>query len=584
MVILMKASMSFSESKLTADLWPDFSIETVSNRRPDLGPLCDFRNFLYIVWKHLNLPDPTPLQYDVATSLQHGPKRLIIEAFRGVGKSWVTSAFVCWLLLVDPQIKVLVVSASKSRSDDFAIFTKRLIRELPVLQHLMAKAGQRDSNVSFDVGPAEAAHAPSVKSLGITSQLAGSRAEVIIADDVEVPNNSFTQAMRDKLANAVKEFDAVLSPKPASRVVYLGTPQCEMSLYNVLAERGYTVMVWPVEYPDGTLLENLKGRLAPFIQGKLDRDPSLVGQSTEPTRFDTHDLMARKASYGTSGYALQFLLDTTLSDADKYPLKLSDFMVFDVDPTIAPVKLKWGSGPEQIFNDLVNVGLTGDKWLRPMYISGEFSEYQGAVLYIDPSGRGSDETGYSVTKMLNSYIYVPAWGGMKGGYEDATLEALARVAKDHKVKMVRIESNFGDGMYTKLFAPWLLKVGYPCTIEEIHSVGQKELRIIDTLEPVLNQHRLVLDKKIIELDSKVEQKYQGLYQLTRITKARGALGKDDRIEALAGGVAYWTELMDKETDQSEKEHIEKLRQLDLEKFMAGVLGTPVREPNWMGLN
>ena len=81
-------------------------------------PLNDFRKFLFVVWKHLNLPDPTPVQYDIAKSIQHGKKRLIIEAFRGVGKSWITSAYVVWLLYMNPQLNILVVSASKTRSDD----------------------------------------------------------------------------------------------------------------------------------------------------------------------------------------------------------------------------------------------------------------------------------------------------------------------------------------------------------------------------------------------------------------------------------------------------------------------------------
>ena len=175
-------------------------------------PLSDFRKFLFVIWKHLNLPDPTPVQYDIAYNLQHGDKRMIIEAFRGVGKSWVTSAYVVWLLYMNPQLNILVVSASKSRSDDFTTFTLRLINEIEVLAHLRPKPDQRQSKISFDVAPAAASHAPSVKSVGISGQLAGSRADVIVADDIEVPNNSMTQGMRDKLSEAVKEFDAILKP------------------------------------------------------------------------------------------------------------------------------------------------------------------------------------------------------------------------------------------------------------------------------------------------------------------------------------------------------------------------------------
>jgi hypothetical protein len=73
-----------------------------------------------------------------------------------------------------------------------------------------------------------------VKSAGLTGQITGSRADYIIADDIEVPKNSFTHVLRERTAELVKEFDAIL--KPGGRVVYLGTPQVEASLYNKLIE------------------------------------------------------------------------------------------------------------------------------------------------------------------------------------------------------------------------------------------------------------------------------------------------------------------------------------------------------------
>jgi hypothetical protein len=207
--------------------------------------LRDFRNFLFLVWKHLNLPDPTTLQYDIAEYLQHGPKRSVIMAFRGVGKSWITSAFVVHQLLLDPSKNILVVSASKNRSDDFSTFTLRIIQEIPILQGLKPSENQRFSKIAFDVGPAPASHAPSVKSLGISSQLTGSRADIIVADDVEVANNSATQGMRDKLDEQVKEFDAIIKPLDSSRIIFLGTPQCEDSITN--CERGATRAVYGLQ-------------------------------------------------------------------------------------------------------------------------------------------------------------------------------------------------------------------------------------------------------------------------------------------------------------------------------------------------
>ena len=147
--------------------------------------LKDFKNFMFLVWKHLNLPDPTPVQYDIADYIQSGVKRSIVEAFRGVGKSYITAAYVVHQLLLDPNKKFLVVSASKARADDFSTFTLRLIEEMPILKHLIPSDKQRKSKVAFDVSSALASHAPSVKSLGITSNITGSRADLVIADDVE---------------------------------------------------------------------------------------------------------------------------------------------------------------------------------------------------------------------------------------------------------------------------------------------------------------------------------------------------------------------------------------------------------------
>ena len=145
--------------------------------------LTDFRVFLTLVWRHLNLPDPTPIQLDIALYLQHGPRRKIIEAFRGVGKSWITAAYVVWRLRQNPNLKFMVLSASEDRPDNFTTFCLRLINEIPTLQCLIPRADQRCSKLSFDVGPARADHAPSVTSKGIFSQITGGRADEIIADD-----------------------------------------------------------------------------------------------------------------------------------------------------------------------------------------------------------------------------------------------------------------------------------------------------------------------------------------------------------------------------------------------------------------
>jgi len=536
--------------------------------------LKDFRNFLYIVWKHLNLPDPTPVQYDMAEYIQTCPRRAIIEAFRGVGKSYITAAFVVHQLLLDPQKKFMVVSASKQRADDFSTFTQRLILELPMCQHLIATSEQRWSKIAFDVRPALASGSPSVKSVGITGQLTGSRADIIIADDIEVPNNSMTQMMREKLGEAVKEFDAVL--KPDGKILYLGTPQCEMSLYNTLTERGYQMRIWPARYPALEDAEKAYGnRLAPMLWDAIaESKQPLDGLPVDPKRFDDDDLLERELSYGRSGFALQFMLDTSLSDTDRYPLKLSDLMIMSVDRDKAPEKLVYGVMKE--VKDIPNVGLAGDKYYAPEATVGDYVDYTGSVLVIDPSGRGQDETAYAVVKMINGFLYVPDCGGVAGGYGDQTLTKLATIAKQHKVNMVLIESNFGDGMFSELIKPYLRKI-YPVTMEEVRHSIQKEKRIIDTLEPVMNQHKLIIDPKVIQKDfdsvqhhpPEKAQRYMLTYQMSRITRNRGSLAHDDRLDALAMGVAYWVEQMAADVDREIRDRREQLLMDDLDKFVNG---------------
>ena len=551
------------------------------------NPLLDFRNFLFMVWEHLTLPHPTPVQYDIADYLQNAPKRAVIEAFRGVGKSYITSAFVCWKLLLDSETKVLVVSASKVRSDDFSTFTQRLINELPILHHLKSREGQRQSKVAFDVGPCQASHSPSVKSVGITGQLSGSRADIIVADDVEVPNNSMTQTMRDKLSEAVKEFDAVL--KPDGSIVYLGTPQTEMSLYETLPERGYEVRIWPSRYPDEKQVLRYSNKLSPFIQDRLDRG-SVVGDPTDPLRFDAEDLLERELSYGKSGFALQFQLDTSLSDADKYPLKLSDLIIMGVDSDKAPEKPVWTKDPRNKLTDLPNVGLPGDFFYSPETKLGDWIQYSGSVLSIDPSGRGKDETGYAVVKMLNGFLYVAECGGLRGGYKDTNLKSLSVIAKRNNVNLILIESNFGDGMFMELLKPVLRKI-HNVTIEEIRSNVQKEKRIVDTLEPVMNQHRLVIDPKVVENDYKTVQEYpvesQARYmlfhQMTRITKDKGALIHDDRLDALQMAVQYWVDFMAADAEIEIRTRKDELFDMEIEKFMNGVFKDRNIDssPTWM---
>lgn len=520
----------------------------------------DFRVFLFIVWKMISLPDPTPVQYDIANTLQNPPSdRFIIQGFRGVAKSFITCAYTVWKLWNDPQKKIEIVSASKDRADANAIFIKRIIYTLPFLEHLKAKSDQRDQQNLFDVGPAVPDISPSVKSVGITGQLTGSRADILIADDVEVTNNSGTQTQRDRLNEAVKEFDAII--KPGGQIIYLGTPQNEMSLYNELQQRGYKTRIWTVLYPESQSEREFYGdRLASIIADKFDNHPELyAGKPTDPLRFDEEEIFKRRLSYGKAGFALQFMLNTNLSDQEKYPLKVQDLMVANLDLDNANLKWYWSNDRMLRINDLPCVALKGDYFYEPQGRSKEVFEYTGTVMAVDISGRGKDESAYAIVKYLNGYLFVMDVGGTKEGYSDSTLRQLANKAKMYGVNEVVIEANFGDGMFSKLFAP-VLNAVHPCRITEVKNYAQKEARIIDTLEPVMMRHKLIMQKQIIIDDYSVYERspaYSLIYQMTRLSRDRGSLAHDDRLDALCMAVAYWLEVMDRDEEQGLQEQLEQ---------------------------
>ena len=474
----------------------------------------------------------------------------------------------------------MIVSANEAFATEIASFIKQIIDHEAgddLWSDLRARPGQRSSALIFDVGPAKADKSPSVKAVGITGQLTGSRADIVISDDVEVPKNSETETMREKLEIKTREYAAIT--KPGGEIIYLGTPQSEQSIYRSLPGKGYEVRVWPSRYPLADKLGNYGGNLAPMLVADLEANPDLAkasmsnlgGAPTDPDRFTDIDLMEREEEYRAAGFLLQFQLDTTLSDAERYPLKTKDLVVLDIDRKVAPGRLVWGSNPDLQIKDVENVGFDGDRLHRPMFVSNEFLPFTGSAMHIDPSGRGRDRTTYVVTKFLAGYIFVTRWGGFQDGYGPETLDALARIAAEEEVNIIVPEDNFGDGMFGKLLEPYVHR-RRPCRVEGKKVSGQKELRIIGALEPVMKQHRLVMDLGVLREDLKQPQAHQGLFQLTHMQATRGALKHDDMADVLAAGVTHWAEYLNADAKKAEDDRIRKAEAELERKFFSHNVG------------
>ena len=543
----------------------------------------DFKVFLQALWMELNLPNPTRAQYAIADYLQHGPKRLQIQAFRGVGKSWITGAFVLWTLFNDSEKKIMIISASKERADNMSIFLQKLIIETPWLSHLRPMSDDaRWSRISFDV-KCSPHQAPSVKSVGITGQLTGSRADLMILDDIEVPGNSMTEFMREKLLQLCTEAESILTPKDDSRILFLGTPQTSFTVYRKLAERSYRPFVWPARYPRNTT--GYDGLLAPQLQEDIDNGAEPWEVTDD--RFDDEDLVEREASMGRSNFMLQFMLDTSLSDADKYPLKMADLMVTAVNPTTAPDGVIWCSDPRNVLKELPTVGLPGDYFYSPMQLQGDWNAYEETICSVDPSGRGSDETAAAYISQHNGFLYLQEMRAYRDGYSDKTLLDILKGCKKYKATKLVIESNFGDGIVAELFKKHLQQMKWGMDVEEVRANVRKEDRIIDTLEPVMNQHRLIVDKHVIEWDyasNKDEPpekrlQYMLFYQMSRMCREKGAVKHDDRIDCLAQGVKYFTDTL----SISAQEEINQRKKDDWNDMLEAFMDDPQSMTNHLAL-
>lgn len=565
-----------------------------------------FLKFIWYCWvRVLSLPAPTRIQYDIARYLEGGPRLRFLAAFRGVGKTFLTAAYIVWRLWNDPDLKIGVVSANERFASIVAAFIHTLINasdaetgELVPWHELRARASQKDSTFIFDVGPAKPSKDPSVWAAGILGQLTGGRTDILLFDDVEVPNNSETEGQREKLVDRIGEAAALR--KPGGETIYLGTFQSMASIYRGLKTKGYGVRLWPSRYPLRDKLELYESDLAPLLQDDLRKSPDLAeprygstlgGAPTDPARFNEEDLIEREVEWGQAGFQLQFMLDTSLTDQARFPLKTRDMIVSDVDEGRAPIHISWGASSKQMIRDLDNLGFDGDRFYGPMYVAEEWKPYTGHLLEIDPSGSGTDETAYALTSFLNGRIYLRKWGGFKDGHSEATMAALAEIAVTSKVPLVRVEANFGDGMFSRLLETHLRRAGYKGAVEDHKVTGQKEVRIVGLLQPVLANHRMVVDRAVIEDDlAEVRRsgglklgkfaylEYSGLYQLTHLSAQRGSLRKDDRVDVLANAVSYWLEQM--ALDSSKAEAIEARK--DAEEFARLVRATRINRDGTFG--
>lgn len=536
----------------------------------------------------------TPVQAQIVEYLDNPSKshkkRRICAAFRGAGKSTLTAIQIIKWLDENPDRKVLVLSASMTRAEDMTTWILKTINDLPWLAHLRPNFREgRYSKSSFDVGACQfIEQSPSVKARGITGQIAGSRADKIIADDVETPATVLTQVQRLKLKNILNELEAILKPGDDSEIIYLGTLHSATdSIYWALArDQGYQMRMFPARVPEdvgpyGTCL-------APIIQQQIGMR---TGKATD-TRFTDTELKEREASMSVMQWKLQYMLDATLSDIERYPLRCRDLMVMAITGYV-PEIVMYGRGSHLKIADLPCAGMAHDAYFyRPELTEGSKSlNSVPTVMAIDPSGGGKDEFAWAVVKAYNGNYFLTECDGKIGGVDETLWQRLAATAKLHGVNEIIVETNFGgsaankqDSIYAQLLKPFLVAAKHPCVVTSIRHNKQKELRIIDTLAPVLQTHRMVVDIEVISKDNErstqardeQDVSYSLIYQMTRITHERNSLLHDDKLDVVAMAVAYFVEQAAQDQEKMNERHHDEYMLAQFEDWKGQILLTPQR--------
>lgn len=508
----------------------------------------------------------TEIQRDIAAYIAYGPHYLMVQAQRGQAKTTICAAFAVWTLIHNPHHRVLIISAGGSQASDISTLIIRIIMTMDELECMQPDTnnGDRSSVEHFDVHYSLKGvdKSPSVACIGITGQLQGKRADLLIADDVESVKNSTSGQQRANLLHLTLDFTSITS---TGRIIWLGTPQSMESIYNTLPGRGVAIRIWPGRYPTMKQRENYGDHLAPLLLRHLDRNPALAygggmlgdqGKPIDDVLMNEAVLQHKEMDQGTSYFQLQHMLNTRLVDALRYPLKTEQLVVMAAQARM-PMTVVRGFGLSAM-RDFHTHGF-GFKMATPHELSQETAAFQGVVAYVDPAGGGinADETAYAVTAFLNGTVYLLAVGGLPGGYLGTTLKTLAERLAVWKPSRVIIEKNMGYGAFREVFLP-ILQLEHPCAVDDDMVTGQKEVRIINTLEPVIGRGALVINEAVVEQDLQDCQRYAPsnrltysfFHQLSKITRERQSLVHDDRLDAVEGAVRYWQALLQQDQNKA----------------------------------
>lgn len=458
-----------------------------------------------VLWNRMQNMGTPDIHFRMAHWLEESGKenrnRRLLMAFRSSGKSTIVGLYCAWRLLRDPDLRILVLAADGILARKMVRNVKRIIEKHPLTRHLVPGKVDQWANDRFTVNRGRELRDPSMLAKGITSNITGCRADIIICDDVEVPNTCDSAEKREDLRQKLFETDYVRVP--GGLQLYVGTPHTYYTIYAV--ERKQAEAFLSDDNDDET----------PFLAGyDLLKIPllDLNGRPAWPEKFDMHEIRRIRTGTGPNKFASQMML-TPVNIAegrlDPENLKIYDHELSYSESLMKPV-LKLGD------KKLVSASA----WWDPSFGGARSDSSVAAAVYTDEDGN------YRAHEIL----YIPSSKEHSSDEDEATRQCrlVARFAAALHLPSIALEINGIGRFLPGVLRRVLAEEGVACAVLEKSSRRPKDLRIIEAFDTVLAARALYIHKRVLQTPFLREM------QEWRPGSSNAA---DDGLDALAGALS-----------------------------------------------
>ena len=453
----------------------------------------DFLEFVWIWNKAQNLDIPKH-QRKMARWLMkiwNSKKReALLMAFRNSGKSTIVGLFCAWILLKNANLRILVMAADQALASKMVRNIKRIIEKHDLTKHLIPAKKEQWGKDSFLIVRSAEFRDPSVLARGLGGNITGSRADVIICDDVEVPRNSGTPFKRAELREKLKELDYVITPN--GMILYIGTPHCFNTIYQTKKDEAHI--------DDEPFLQGFDELKIPIFDKQ--------GKSVWGERFSLARIAAIRRRNGEKSFLSQMMLEPVNMSEGR--LDVADLVVFDGE-----LETVFVQGKMELYLNKKRL-VSASCWWDPAF-GVAFNKGDASVIACVFTAEDGSLWLYRVR-----YLEINEADGDKSA--SLQCQKVAGFVKRYFLPSVRIEKNGIGRFLPGILRQELAKANVNCSVIEETSKKAKDDRIIEAFDALLADKALNVHKSVLETPFIEEMR----------NWIPNGKSKDDGLDAVAG--------------------------------------------------